>query len=274
MPDPTPSEERAGPVRVVVVDDEKWARRRVEQLVAEADGFEVVATAEDGLSGADAVVRERPDVVFLDVQMPGADGFEALRRFRGAGGVDPVVVFVTAYDEHAVRAFDERALDYLLKPYSDDRFDEALARAVEHLDRARLAKHRAALAGLTDPAGPASAPASTDRFVYKDGTHYGLLDPTEIEWAEAQDVYVCLHTAGGADVLIREPLYSVEERLPAGAFVRVHRSALVNVDRVVRVVPARQGRATLHMAGGDEVPMSRTYREDVMAVLRDGLERA
>lgn len=268
MPDPTLSKERASPVRVVVVDDEKWARRRVEQLVAEADGFEVVATAEDGLSAADAVVRERPDVVFLDVQMPGADGFEALRRFRGAGGVDPVVVFVTAYNEHAVRAFDERALDYLLKPYSDDRFDEALARAVEHLDRARLAEHRAA---LTELAGPAGAPPSTDRFVYKDGTHYGLLDPAEVVWAEAQDVYVCLHIAGGARVLIREPLYSVEERLPAGAFVRVHRSAIVNVDRVTRVVPGRQGRATLVMDGGAEVPMSRTYREAVMDLLQGGL---
>lgn len=254
------------PLRAVVVDDEKWARRRVEQLVAAEPDVEIVATAEDGLSGADAVVRERPDLVFLDVQMPGADGFEALRRFREAEGVDPVVVFATAFDEHAARAFDEQALDYLVKPFKASRFRQALARAREQLELGQLAEHRARLKTLLD-GHDAEDTSHPRRLVYKDGTHYGLLDHDEIEWAEAQDVYVNLHTARG-NVLVREPLYSVEERLGGSPFVRVHRSAVVNMDRVVRVVPGRQGRATLHLAGGDEVPMSRTYREAVHDALR------
>ena len=261
----------APPLRAVVVDDEKWARKRLEQLLAAEDGVEVVATAEDGVSGADAVVREAPDLVFLDVQMPGADGFEALRRVREAGGADPVVVFVTAYDEYATRAFDEAALDYLVKPIRAARFRTALARAREHVEREQIADHHRRLGALLDDRDP-DAPAETQRFVYKDGTHYGLLDPAEIRWAEAQDVYVCLHADRG-EVLVREPLYSVEERLGGPPFVRVHRSAVVNVDRVRRVVPGRQGRATLHLDGGAEVAMSRTYRDAVMAVLEGGLAR-
>ena len=188
---------------------------------------------------------------------------------REAGALDPVVVFVTAFDEHAVRAFDAHALDYLLKPYTDGRFDEALRRAAEHLDRARLAAHHARLDGVLEGADPAPAPAG--RLVYKDGTHYGVLALEELEWAEAQDVYVNLHTVDG-DVLVREPLYALAERLGDPRFLRVHRSALVNADYVVRVVPERQGRATLHLKSGAAVPMSRTYREGVMAMLRDGLD--
>ena len=267
MPDAGPS-----PLRAVVVDDEAPARRRVARLLADEPDVEVVATAGDGFSGAEAVVRERPDLVFLDVQMPGADGFEALRQIRegtGEGEAMPVVVFATAFDEHAVRAFDERALDYLVKPFKPARFREAVARAREHLERERRAEHQESLGALLDSRSEAH-PAEPRRFVYKDGTHYGLLDPGEIVWAEAQDVYVALHT-DRRDILIREPLYRVEERLGGAPFVRVHRSSVVNADRVARVVPGRQGRATLVMDGGAEVAMSRTYREAVMGVIQGGL---
>jgi two-component system LytT family response regulator len=261
------------PLRAVVVDDESLARRRVARLLAQEPDVEVVATAGDGISGAEAVAREQPDLVFLDVQMPGADGFEALRRFRDAlreaGRAIPVVIFATAFDEHAARAFDERALDYLVKPFKPERFRESVARAREHLQRERLAEHHQRLDALLD-GRLAGGAGEVRRFVYKDGSHYGLLDPEEIAWAEAQDVYVNLHTARG-EILVREPLYSIEERLGGAPFVRTHRSYIVNVDHVARVVPGAQGRATLHLDGGGEVPMSRSYRERVLEVIRDGM---
>lgn len=254
---------RPDPIRVVVVDDEKWARRRLEQLLRQRPEVEVVATAATGEAAIRAVETEAPDLLVLDVQMPEMDGFDVLRHLRASETPTPAVIFVTAFDTYAVRAFDAHALDYLLKPFADDRFEEALDRAVRHLDRERLAAHHARLGHAVGAEAPAPL---ADRLVVKEGTHYAVVDPADILWLEAQDVYVCLHTDDG-DPLIREPLYQVHERLGSDRFVRVHRSAVVNGARIARLVPGSQGRATLHLDDGTEVPVSRTHRSAVHEVL-------
>ncbi|MEO0560336.1 MAG: LytTR family DNA-binding domain-containing protein [Bacteroidota bacterium] len=255
---------RSETIRVVVVDDEKWARRRLEQLLRQRPNVEVVATAATGESAVRAVEEEAPDLLFLDVQIPEMDGFDVLRHLRASTTPTPAIVFVTAFDTYAVRAFDAHALDYLLKPYSDERFDEAMHRATHHLDNERLAAHEARVG---EAVGSQAPPPLANRLIVKEGTHYGVIDPGEIVWVEAQDVYVCLHTTDG-DRLIREPLYQVHERLGSDPFIRTHRSAVVNGSRIARLVPGSQGRATLHLDDGTEVPVSRTYRPAINELVK------
>ncbi len=252
------------PIRVVVVDDEKWARRRLEQLLARHPGVEVVATASSGESAVRAVAQETPDVLFLDVQMPEMDGFDVVRQLQSSALPMPAVIFVTAHDEYAVRAFEANALDYLTKPFENARFEVALDRALRHLERERIVEHHERLSAAVGATPPGAL--SAERLCVKEGTHYVVIDPDTLVWAEAQDVYVVLHTDDG-DRLVRERLYQIHERLDTEQFVRAHRSAVVNGRRVTRLVPGRQGRATLVMDNGDEVPVSRSCRPNVNAFL-------
>ncbi len=251
-------------IRAVVADDEPLARRGIRQLLARHVDVTIVAEARDGREALAALGQYRPDLLFLDVQMPEVDGFEVLRR-HGPGRM-PAVVFVTAYDAFAVRAFDAHALDYLVKPVQEARFAEALARV-----RARLRAGEAeALAGRLEALlALREAELAHARLLVPTAAGALVLDTCEIDWIEAEDYYAAIHVHGRRH-LIRESLASLEQRLDGATgdrFVRAHRSALVNVERV-RELRDAAGETALGLRDGTRVPVSRRRREQVHSRLR------
>ena len=254
-------------LRVLVADDEAPARRVLSRLLCEHEDVRVAAECADGLAAVEGISKEHPQLVFLDVKMPELDGFEVIEQV----GVDamPPVVFVTAYDEYAIRAFDVRALDYLVKPFSDARFEFTLARARRRLvemDAPRLAAELRALLDVRRRAPAGSA--SLERFLVKLGNRTSVIVAAEVDWIEAQDYYVTLHV-GGACHLHRQAIRSLEEELDPLAFVRIDRSAIVNLARV-RELRRRGERWTVLLADGTELAVSRRRRE--LLLLRLGQE--
>lgn len=245
---------------VLVADDEAPARRRLTDLLAASPlaappNTTRVIEVDDGLLAVDAIRTHRPDVVFLDIQMPELDGLGVI----DAVGIDemPLTVFVTAYDHHAIRAFDANALDYLVKPFSDARFEATMARV-----RARLQERRAA--GVVDGRlarmmASDRARRPLDRLVVKAGGVTRFLPVTEVDWIEAADVYVTLHAAG-KEILYRAALSEMVERLDARRFVRIHRSAIVNIDCVVQLEPVSHGEFDVVLKSGARLRLSRTYK--------------
>jgi two-component system LytT family response regulator len=258
-------------IRVVIVDDEPLARRGVRQLLAAHDDVEVAGEARDGREAVRMLRELVPDLVFLDVQMPEMDGFEVLRGLETL----PAVIFVTAFDTFAVRAFELHALDYLVKPLHEARFHQALGRARERLrsrEAVELARRLSLLLagegrdGAAEVEGDAEPPPEPPRrLVIATAGADLVLDVAEIEWIEADDYYAAVH-ARGRRHLIRESLASLEARLPG--FVRVHRSAIVNLARVreVRARPGEDPAVVLH--DGTQLPLSRRRRRQVAAALR------
>jgi len=250
-------------LRTIVVDDEELGRRGVVSRLEKSGAAEVVAECASGPEALDAVRRLRPDLLFLDVQMPGLDGFEFLRALGPEER--PYVIFVTAHVRHALRAFDVEALDYVVKPIQDERFEQALRRAAERIRRDRdgdLGRRvRAALgagAGVgRDPPAPLS-----DRYPVRDRGKVVFVRHAEIDWVGAEGDYVRLH-AGARDWLVRDTLGSVERRLGRRRFLRIHRSTLVNVDRIAEMRCFDNGDAAVVLRDGTELRMSRTHREAV-----------
>ncbi|HEX6064513.1 MAG TPA: LytTR family DNA-binding domain-containing protein [Longimicrobiales bacterium] len=222
-------------IRVLIADDEPLARRGLEQLLASHVDCEIVATCRNGPETVRALNSGSVDVALLDIQMPGLNGFDVLNIV----GHRPLIVFVTAYDEFAVRAFEERALDYLLKPVQQRRFDEMMQRV-----RAQLARRTGAVL---------SVPTATGDL---------LLDESEVDWIEAAD-YCAIIYSRGKRYLVRESLKSLEQRLDAEHFMRVHRGAIVRTERVREV-----RRESVVLRDGTNVPVSRRRREEVLARLR------
>jgi len=263
------------PMRVLVADDEPLARRRVLRLLREHDDqVDVVAVCETGSQAVDAIRETRPDLVFLDVQMPGMDGFEVLERL---GGELPAVIFVTAHDGYALRAFEVHALDYLLKPFDADRFHRALEHGraqVEH--RAgeggnrlaalleQLARERMGTGERLD-AAPATQPARRylDRVMVKVRSKVEFLRIADIDWIEAEGNYVRLHVAKKA-YLVREKIGTLEERLDPECFLRVHRSTIVQLDRVAELHPMAAGDGILILRDGSELKLSRGFRRRLL----------
>ena len=241
------------PLTVCVVDDEPPARRALEVLLRNHRGVTVVGVCGDGRSAVDVIGRTNPDVVFLDVQMPGCDGFDVVGQL---GRTPPVIVFVTAYDEYAVKAFEARALDYLVKPFSDERFETVLARVRDEVQGRRGSSS----ANSTSPARP---------LVVRDGHKTVILRPDEIAWLEAEDYYVRIH-AGTQRPLVRRTLRSLIAALASHGMVRVHRSAAVNVAFVRELRPLPAGDAELQLTGGERVRVSRSYRAALEARLVSG----
>jgi two-component system LytT family response regulator len=255
------------PMRVVVADDEPLARRRVLRLLREHDDeVDVVAVCESGAQAVEAIRETRPDLVFLDVQMPEMDGFEVLERL---GGELPAVIFVTAHDRYALRAFEVHALDYLLKPFDGDRFRQALDRGRTQLaSRAADGTHRLAtlLEELSRERGghaPAPRQRHLDWVMVKVRGKVEFLRTADIDWIEAEGNYVRLH-AGKKGYLIREKIGMLEERLDAERFLRVHRSAIVQLDRVAELHPMAAGDGILILRDGSEVKLSRGYRRRLL----------
>jgi two-component system LytT family response regulator len=242
-------------IRVLVADDEQPARQRLIDLLRRDGQVTAVLEASDGLAAVEVIEREHPDLVLLDVQMPELDGLGVL----DAVGPEkmPLTVFVTAYDQHAMRAFESNALDYLLKPYSDERLEATLARA-----RKRLREQKAGEFGQRLLHMLAAAPRREqylDRLVVKSAGTTHFLRVAEIDWIEGAGVYVNLHVAGKA-LLYRSALNQLETRLDPVRFVRVHRSAIINIDSILRLEPASHGEFDVILKHGGQARVSRTYR--------------
>jgi two-component system LytT family response regulator len=244
-------------IRTLIVDDEPLARERMRTLLNGEPDVDVVGEAVDGLEAVDAILEQSPDLVFLDVQMPKLDGFEVIQTV----GLDrmPATVFVTAYDQHALRAFEVQALDYLLKPFDRDRFQGALDRVRRQLDNVDTGDlNRRLLALVRDLKGDRAQKA--DRLVVKSGGRLFFLRADEIDWIEAAGNYVRLHV--GADAhLLRETMNSIESRMHPETFFRIHRSHIVNIERIKELQPWFNGEYVVILRNGTKLTLSRGYRE-------------
>jgi two-component system LytT family response regulator len=257
-------------VRTLVVDDEPPARQRLVTLLGDEPDIEVVGEAGSGSAAVRAITELEPDLVFLDIQMPGFDGFDVLRATAGLH--HPLVVFVTAYDEHALRAFDVQAVDYVLKPVVEPRFRAAVRRAVARVRETSQPELARTLTRLLESVGaPVSpTPASDERpsrFAIRHEGRVVFVPLREIAWVKADGDFVQVH-AGKQTYLIRETMAEVEARLPASHFVRVHRSAIINVDRVREIQSWFKGDYVVLMDEGTKIHTGRTYRERVQALMR------
>lgn len=244
-------------IRTLVVDDEPLARERIRALLAEEADVEVVGEARDGEEAVKAILAHEPDLVFLDIQMPRMDGFEVIRTV----GPDnmPLVVFVTAYDQHALKAFDVRALDYLLKPFDRERFAESIGRvrdAIEHAGGDELGRRLLELVRELKP----GAPPRSDRLVIKSAGRLFFLRTDEIDWVEAAGNYVKLHV-GAEEHLLRETMNGIEQKLDPDKFFRIHRSRIVNMERIKELQPWFNGEYVVILRNGTKLTLSRGYRE-------------
>jgi two-component system, LytTR family, response regulator len=252
-------------IRTLIVDDEPLARRGVRQLLAGHPDLVVVGECRNGREALRAFDALAPDLVFLDVQMPGLDGFGVLREYRGRRL--PFVVFVTAFDEFAVRAFEAHAVDYLVKPIAEARFAATLDRVRERIRLAEAGELAGRLAALLAAEAGRRGRTAEWRIAVPTATGRLLLDPAEIDWIEARDYYAGIHAAGHRH-LVRESLASLEERLDPAQFLRVHRSAVVRLDRVRELRATEGGESVAILVDGTEVPVSRRRRERLAALLR------
>jgi two-component system, LytTR family, response regulator len=248
----------------IVVDDEALGRRGIVSRLAKRDGIDVVAECRSGREAVAAVKSLRPDLVFLDVQMPGMDGFAVLRELEPEEC--PYVIFVTAHDRHALAAFEVHALDYLMKPIDDERFQDALRRAEEAIRRDRDGdfgrRVRAAVAEISGGASDAPSRTAPDRYPVRDAGKVTFVRLADIDWVGAEGDYVRLH-CGARSWLSRDTLSSVERRLGRRRFLRIHRSTLVNADRIVEMRPFHNGDAVVILRDGTELRLSRAHRDAV-----------
>ena len=249
-------------IRTLIVDDEPLGRERIRTLLAGDPEIEVIGECPDGRQAITAIEQRNPDLVFLDVQMPEVDGFGVLDAICGERM--PAIVFVTAYDRYAVRAFEVHALDYLLKSFDRERFAAALQRAKEAIRRSREGALNERLAGLIE-----DLEAKKDRLtrlVIKSAGRIVFLRVEEIDWIEAADNYVRVH-AGKEAHLIRETLQSMEKRLDPRRFLRIHRSSLVNLERIRELRPVFHGDYLVRLTDGTELTLSRNYRDKLLEPL-------
>jgi two-component system LytT family response regulator len=255
------------PMRIVIVDDEPLARRGIRQFLAVHDDVEIVGEARNGAEAVRMLGALLPDLVFLDVQMPELDGIAVLRRLDPERL--PAVIFVTAYDTFAVRAFELHAVDYLVKPVQEARFHRALARARDRFrSKEAVALSRRLSALLADGIGGDVMPPEPPRRLVIPGNGSDLVvDVADIDWIEADDYYAAIHTRGRRH-LIRESLASLEARLDPTRFVRVHRSAIVNLARVREIRSPSAGDSAIVLRDGMQLPLSRRRREQVADAVR------
>jgi len=250
--------------KVLIVDDERLSRRRVRRLLSLELDCEVLGECANGMEAVASIRQARPDIVFLDVQMPEMDGFEVARAVADAR---PVVIFTSAYDEYALRAFEVQAFDYLLKPFDGRRFRESLQRARLRVecDRAGLQYRRP---GLPDPReSPRIAP---DRIAVRNNGRVVFVKLTDIDWIEAADNYVCLH-CGRETHIVRETMNELEARLNPAQFLRVHRSSIVNLDRVKELQPWFRGDYRIVLRDGTELTLTKNHREKLESRLLLGV---
>jgi two-component system LytT family response regulator len=242
---PTPVE-RARKIRVLVVDDEPLARSNLIVLLQRDPEIEIVSECASGMEAVAEIRNKKPELVFLDVQMPECDGFDVLEML--GSDLPPGVVFVTAYDQYALRAFEAGALDYLLKPFDNARFDRALRRAKERIAHGKDRQQ------------------TMDRLAIKSAGQVSFLKISEIDWIEAADYYACLHVKARTH-LLRRSMSELEQELDEALFCRIHRSTIVNLDRVQGLELSEDGEYDVRLESGTRLRLSRRYRKQLQARL-------
>jgi two-component system, LytTR family, response regulator len=233
-------------IRAVVVDDEPLARSSLKLLLRRDPEVELVGECKSGMEALAEIRRKKPELVFLDVQMPECDGFDVLEQLGSE--TPPALVFVTAYDQYALRAFEAGALDYLLKPFDNARFERALNRAKERIEQRK------------------ETPRKIERLAIKNAGQVLFQKISEIDWIEAADYYVCLHV-GTKTHLLRRSMSDVDQELEQAAFCRIHRSAIVNLERVRQLEISEDGGTDVVLNSGTRLRLSRRYRKDLQARL-------
>lgn len=250
------------PIRTLIVDDERLARNRVRRMLAFDPEVEVAGECANGEEALAQMESAPPDLLFLDIQMPAMDGFELLSK------VDreklPVVIFVTAFDEYALKAFEAHAFDYLLKPFDRRRFGDVLRRAKTQVGLVRAGNANGRLLDLLQEME--TRRHDHTRIAIRSGGHVVLVKTQSIDWVEAADNYVCLHCSGETHV-VRETMNSFERRLDQHRFLRIHRSTIVNLDRVKEMQPWFRGDYQVMLQDGTKLTLSRSYRDKLRGVL-------
>ena len=268
------------PLRAVVVDDEKLARRGLALRLAETGTVDVIAECANGEEAIRVINTESPDLVFLDIQMPGMDGFDVVCELQA--DVMPLVIFVTAFDRYAIDAFKIHAVDYVLKPIDDERLQEAVSRAVErHAVRSLGSKDRlmALVSGRTgtdaarelvlDDSASRSRP---ERLTIKDGNEFQFIKIAAIQWIDAAGDYMCVH-ADGRTHIMRTTMKRLEPTLDPDTFIRVHRSSIVNTNAIVSAASHLNGEYILTLEGGATLKVSRSYSDRIKALLEGQVPR-
>lgn len=259
-------------LKTIVVDDETLARRGLRLRLQKFPRIEIVAECQNGREALTAVAQHQADLLFLDIQMPGMDGFEVVRRLQD--DALPMVVFVTAFDHYALEAFEVHAIDYVLKPVDEERLAVAVERVLERHalrhsegEKQRLIELVADLTGdsaghIEQLAREDSEPNGSGRMVIRDGSTIHRVPYADIEWIDAAGDYMCIHAAGVTHVT-RATMKELEAALDARHFARIHRSTLVNIDCVQSVAPLENGKYQICLDGGQKLVMSRSYREQL-----------
>jgi two-component system LytT family response regulator len=260
-------------LKTLIVDDETRARRSLRRRLEQAPDLKIVAEARDGHEALELIRRHRPDLMFLDVQMPGMDGFDVLRALQPKEL--PVIIFVTMSDDYATRAFETRTLDYLLKPISNSALRDALERARRNRDKKHAANHRKRLRGLVrditgraprgvrnakSPATGTRSRAESPRLAIRDGGRTTRVRQQDIEWIDAAGDYMCVHAAGETHIM-RMTMKGLEQELNPSILQRIHRSTIVNIKQVKALEPHMNGEYFLTLACGHKVKLSRTYKD-------------
>ena len=250
-------------IRTILVDDEPLAREKTRAFLEKEPDIEIVAECRDGKEALETIEAEKPDLVFLDIQMPEMDGFEVMENLE----LDdpPIIIFVTAFDEYALKAFDIHALDYLLKPFDRERFGEALSRARREVEQKHIGDIKDKLmALLNDVRNRASK--FPDRLVVKTAGRVVFLKIDDIDWVDAAGNYVKIHLANESHML-RETMGRLEERLDPSKFLRIHRSTIVNIERIKELQQQFHGDYLVVLKGGQRLTLSRSYREKIQELL-------
>lgn len=278
-------------IRTLVVDDEPAARRGIVLLLERDPDILVVGEASSGAEAVEKIQAKRAELVFLDVQMPEMNGFKVLEALDACGAQRPAVIFVTAFDQHALRAFEVNAVDYLLKPFEDERFWSALRRAKSELVRRQtdalseklsdllhhLQTNVSAPTAATAMAGPTPTEAAgvqesitRERILLRSGGEIYFVKAEDIDWIEAEGDYMKFHAAGRVH-LLRETMAHLEERLDSRRFIRIHRSTIVNIDRVKKLSPSFAGEYAVILHDGTKLRLSRGYHDRLQDLMRSAL---
>lgn len=264
-------------LKTIIVDDESLARRGLALRLQQIPMVDVIAECANGQQALEAIAEHSPDLVFLDIQMPGIDGFEVVRQLQADNL--PMVIFVTAFDQYAVEAFKVHAVDYVLKPIDDDRLHEAIDRAVAHHNQEATERSKqrlmelmmgmtgASAASIEEMAqGDTEAKQWPEKLVVKDGSDIHLIKVADIHWVDAAGDYMCIH-AGGQTHIMRITMKQLEAMLNPARFVRIHRSTIINSDYISGAHTLGNGEYMLALEGGAQLKVSRGFRDKVKALL-------
>ena len=252
-------------IRAAIVDDEDLGRRKISRMLKEDNEVEIIGEYAGGEGAVKALREAKPELLFLDIKMPEMDGFAFLRELSST--FTPIVIFVTAFDQHAVQAFQVHALDYLLKPFDRGRFLDAMRRAKEQVRQRRNGSINQKLMELLSESNhPAASQAPRERIMVKSAGRISFLKAEEIDWIEAQGDYVRLY-AQGKKFLIREKIGEMEQHFSSDRFIRIHRSTIVNVERIKEMQPLFYGEYAVILNDGTRLTLSRSFREKVFTRL-------